>query len=54
MSQPAMGGVSLDGVELEVEVRGTGEPALLIQTALVADAFLPLAAEPAPWGTTIG
>jgi pimeloyl-ACP methyl ester carboxylesterase len=47
MSQPAMGCVSLDGVELEVEVRGTGEPVLLIQTALVADEFLPLARQPA-------
>jgi pimeloyl-ACP methyl ester carboxylesterase len=47
MSQPAMRRVALDGVELEVEVRGTGEPVLLIQTALVADEFLPLASQPA-------
>ena len=39
--------VAVDGVELEVEVRGSGEPILLIQTALVADEFLPLASQPA-------
>jgi pimeloyl-ACP methyl ester carboxylesterase len=47
MPQPAMRRVALDGVELEVEVRGTGEPVLLIQTALVADEFRPLASQPA-------
>jgi pimeloyl-ACP methyl ester carboxylesterase len=47
MAQSAMRRVALDGVELEVEVRGSGEPALLIQTALVADEFLPLASQPA-------
>jgi pimeloyl-ACP methyl ester carboxylesterase len=47
MSQSAMRRVPVDGVELEVEVRGTGEPVLLIQTALVADEFLPLARQPA-------
>jgi pimeloyl-ACP methyl ester carboxylesterase len=41
-----MRGVDVDGVELEVEVEGSGEPVLLVQTALVADEFLPLAAEP--------
>jgi pimeloyl-ACP methyl ester carboxylesterase len=47
MSQPAMRRVPVDGVELEVEVRGSGELVLLIQTALVADEFLPLASQPA-------
>jgi pimeloyl-ACP methyl ester carboxylesterase len=47
MSQSTMQRVALDGVELEVEVRGTGEPVLLIQTALVAVEFLPLASQPA-------
>jgi pimeloyl-ACP methyl ester carboxylesterase len=31
---------------LEVNVRGSGEPVLLIQTALTADEFLPLASQP--------
>jgi pimeloyl-ACP methyl ester carboxylesterase len=39
--------VAVDGVELEVEVRGSGEPVLLIQTALVADELLPLASQSA-------
>jgi pimeloyl-ACP methyl ester carboxylesterase len=39
--------VAVDGAELEVEVEGSGEPVLLIQTALVADEFLPLASQPA-------
>ena len=47
MSKSAMRRVPVDGVELEVEVRGTGELVLLIQTALVADEFLPLATQPA-------
>jgi hypothetical protein len=49
MSQPGMRRVAVDGVELEVEVevRASGEPALLIQTALAADEFLPLASQPA-------
>jgi 3-oxoadipate enol-lactonase len=38
--------VAVDGTELGVEVEGSGEPVLLIQTGLVADEFLPLAAEP--------
>lgn len=32
---------------LEVNVRGRGEPVVLIQTALTADEFLPLASQPA-------
>ena len=47
MSPSTMRRVALDGAELEVEVRGTVEPVLLIQTALVADEFLPLANQPA-------
>jgi pimeloyl-ACP methyl ester carboxylesterase len=47
MSPSTMRRVALHGAELEVEVRGTGEPVLLIQTALVADEFLPLANQPA-------
>lgn len=37
--------VALPDAVLEVDVRGSGPPVLLIQTALVADEFLPLAAE---------
>lgn len=36
----------VNGVELEYEVAGTGEPVLLIHGALIADALLPLMAEP--------
>ncbi|HZB06064.1 MAG TPA: alpha/beta hydrolase [Thermoleophilaceae bacterium] len=36
----------VNGVELEYEVRGTGEPVLLIDM-LIADCFVPLLAEPA-------
>jgi pimeloyl-ACP methyl ester carboxylesterase len=46
MSQSAMRRIPVDAGELEVEVRGAGEPVLLIQTALVADEFLPLANQP--------
>jgi pimeloyl-ACP methyl ester carboxylesterase len=35
----------LDGISLEYEVRGTGEPVLLVHGALVADWFAPLIAE---------
>ena len=45
--------VAVDGAELGVEVEGSGDPVLLIQTGLVADESLPLTAEP-PCGTTIG
>ena len=41
-----MESVELKGVELEVEVRGSGEPVLLIDM-LIADCFVPLLAEPA-------
>jgi pimeloyl-ACP methyl ester carboxylesterase len=46
-SQSTKRRVAVDGAELEVEVRGTGEPVVLIQTALVANEFLPLASQPA-------
>jgi hypothetical protein len=45
--------VAVDGAELGVEVEGSGEPVLLIQTGLVADEFLPLPPSP-PCETTIG
>lgn len=38
--------VSLADAELEVDIRGAGEPVVLIQTALTADEFLPLASHP--------
>jgi pimeloyl-ACP methyl ester carboxylesterase len=38
--------VSLADAALEVTIRGSGEPLVLIQTALTADEFLPLASEP--------
>ena len=37
---------TVNGVELEYEVTGSGEPVLLISPVL-ADGFLPLVAEPA-------
>ncbi len=36
----------VNGVDLEYEVRGAGEPVLLI-SPVIADGFLPLVAEPA-------
>lgn len=39
--------VPANGVELEVIMEGTGEPVLLIQTALLAEEFAPLTREPA-------
>ena len=38
--------VNLDGVELEYDVQGSGEPLLLIHGSIVAEAFFPLLAEP--------
>jgi pimeloyl-ACP methyl ester carboxylesterase len=37
---------SLDGVDLEYEVSGTGEPVVFIHGAFIADIFRPLLAEP--------
>lgn len=42
----AMELISVDGAQLEVEVRGSGEPVVLVQTALLADEFVPLAQQP--------
>src|SRR5260221_8247277 len=39
--------VSVNGVELEYEVKGSGEPVLLISTGPIADSFLPLLSEKA-------
>ncbi|MGD9893084.1 MAG: alpha/beta fold hydrolase, partial [Dehalococcoidia bacterium] len=39
--------MTVDGADLEIEVRGTGEPVLLVHGALIADAFAPLLAESA-------
>lgn len=36
----------IDGIELEYEVRGAGEPVVLVHGSHVADAFVPLLAEP--------
>src|SRR5680860_919067 len=38
--------VSLPDADLEVKIRGSGEPVVLIQTALTADEFLPVARQP--------
>jgi pimeloyl-ACP methyl ester carboxylesterase len=38
--------VPVEGGELEYEVRGTGEPVLLIHGSILADAFAPLLAQP--------
>jgi len=38
----------LNGVELEYEVKGSGEPLLLISTGPLADSFMPFLSEPAP------
>jgi pimeloyl-ACP methyl ester carboxylesterase len=39
--------VTLDGREFELEVRGAGEPVVLVHGSHIADAFAPLLAEPA-------
>jgi pimeloyl-ACP methyl ester carboxylesterase len=39
--------VTLNGAAIEYEVRGSGEPLLLIHGAILADAFFPLLSEPA-------
>lgn len=38
--------VRIDGAELEYEVRGAGEPVVLVHGSIVGDAFAPLLAEP--------
>jgi len=39
--------VTLDGGEFELEIRGTGEPVVLVHGSHIADAFAPLVLEPA-------
>jgi pimeloyl-ACP methyl ester carboxylesterase len=39
--------LSINGVDLEFDVQGTGEPVLLVHGASIADAFAPLLVEPA-------
>jgi len=39
--------VSVNGVDLELEIQGTGEPVLLVHGGIIADAFDPLLTEPA-------
>lgn len=43
MTRVAMELVALDEADLEVEVRGSGEPVVLVQTALLADELVALA-----------
>lgn len=38
--------ISLDGVQLEFEVRGSGEPVILIHGSIVADSYVPMLPEP--------
>jgi pimeloyl-ACP methyl ester carboxylesterase len=47
MRDPGMRLVRLPGATLEVGVRGSGEPVVLIQTALIAGEFEPVAGDPA-------
>lgn len=44
---PRMNRMSRNGVELEYEVTGEGEPVLLIHGSILGDGFLPLLSEPA-------
>src|SRR5688572_26042112 len=41
---------NVNGLELEYEVKGSGEPVLLISTGPIADSFLPLLSEEALTG----
>src|SRR5687768_14410322 len=41
---------SVDGVDLEYEIRGTGEPVVLIHAGVLADWFAPLLGQPAITG----
>jgi pimeloyl-ACP methyl ester carboxylesterase len=45
-----MGRASLDGIELDYEVRGVGEPVVLVHAGVFADWFKPLLSEPALTG----
>jgi len=42
-----MESAKLNGVELEYEVKGSGEPLLLISTGPIADSFMPFLSQPA-------
>ena len=42
---------NVNGMQLEYEVKGSGEPVLLISTGPIADSFLPLFPEKA-WPAT--
>ncbi|CAN5152720.1 hypothetical protein BH23CHL1_BH23CHL1_20450 [soil metagenome] len=46
MIHATMKRIVANGVELEIDVQGSGDPVVLIQTALLADEFLPVASEP--------
>ncbi len=46
MEQQQMDRATLDGIELEYEMRGSGEPVVLIHPGHYADWFMPLLAEP--------
>jgi hypothetical protein len=48
MADAGMRRVTLPDATLEVGVCGSGEPVVLIQTALIADEFEPVASNPAP------
>jgi 3-oxoadipate enol-lactonase len=41
---------SVDGIELEYEIRGRGEPVVLVHAGIFAEWFRPLVAEPALTG----
>ena len=47
MTQRRMDRAALEGVELEYEIRGAGEPVVLIHPGHFADWFTPLLDEPA-------
>ena len=47
-----MSRASLDGIELEYEVRGVGEPVVLVHAGVFAGWYKPLLDEPALAGRT--
>src|SRR5262249_42946126 len=47
MEQRRLDRAAHEGVELEYEIRGTGEPVVLVHAGLLADWFTPLLEEPA-------
>src|SRR5262249_16940826 len=42
--------VAIDGYQLEYEVQGAGEPAVLIHGSVIADTYLPMLSEPSLGG----